>query len=620
MEHKTIVSISGNHFHHMFSKVFFNDIEAQIKEVSESTIVVEVPKGIPEGNIKISVEVASQKTEATNTFYNQVPRIIEVTPMQASWDDIITINGINFTSNINDIQVKFNDINASVVEATPNQISVKVPSDLLSEKSNISVTINEQTSVFGDEFTLFQPEINSFTPTQATFEDIITIEGYYFNPNIIHNNVYFGDTVATVIESSPTRIKVKVPNNYYSTDGKNKIVIKIGDLTASSNTDFELAMHFITNFSPADVDRNDIITITGDNFNPTSRFNKVYIGDTLVNVINSTKNTLSITLPERVLNGNQFIRINVAGREISSSGTIMIHEPWKRLKDFSGGPRIEAISFTINNKAYMGGGFESTSSNELNDFWEYDAPSDTWTKKANMPLQGIGIVSFSTNNYGYILKENKLWQYSPELDKWTEKSDFPGLAFSWQAGFAIENTGYVGTGIYTFGYNRTDEFYKYDESTDSWTRLEDYPEGDTYRGTGFSIGDKGYIFEGWSKKLYEYDPSLNSWSLKMDLTNIMYKINDTRRRLWTSSFTLNGKGYILAGCDDYSIITNTYKDIYEYDPIDNSIRRYVDLPADSRGKAVGFSLNNLGYFGTGAHELINEDKKDFWEFNPANAK
>ena len=60
-------------------------------------------------------------------------------------------------------------------------------------------------------FTAVKPVISSYTPVTATIGAEVTITGQNFNPIAEKNLVSFGATRATVLSSSSTEIKVKVP-------------------------------------------------------------------------------------------------------------------------------------------------------------------------------------------------------------------------------------------------------------------------------------------------------------------------------------------------------------------------------------------------------------------------
>jgi N-acetylneuraminic acid mutarotase len=91
------------------------------------------------------------------------------------------------------------------------------------------------------------------------------------------------------------------------------------------------------------------------------------------------------------------------------------------------------------------------------EFWQYDASSDTWQRKADLPaIERSNAIGFAIGDKGYLgfginlLNSanplNDFWEYNPDTDQWTAKQAFPGLARFDVAGFAIGNSGYIATG------------------------------------------------------------------------------------------------------------------------------------------------------------------------------
>lgn len=109
---------------------------------------------------------------------------------------------------------------------------------------------------------------------------------------------------------------------------------------------------------------------------------------------------------------------------------------WIRLKDFAGPPRIHAVAFTINGKAYVGTGYDYFEQLYYNDLWEYNPDNDAWIKRADFPGNGrYRACAFSLNNKGYIglgTREeftpgySDFWQYSPDSNSWEQMDNYIG--------------------------------------------------------------------------------------------------------------------------------------------------------------------------------------------------
>jgi N-acetylneuraminic acid mutarotase len=66
-------------------------------------------------------------------------------------------------------------------------------------------------------------------------------------------------------------------------------------------------------------------------------------------------------------------------------------------------------------------------------------------------------------------------------------------------------------------------------------------------------------------------------------------------RIFAIGFSIGNKGYIGTGGDGYSF----YKDFWEYNPAVNSWTKKADVPYGIRIGAIGFSIGTKGYIGAG---------------------
>ncbi|MEO6167460.1 MAG: MopE-related protein, partial [Chitinophagales bacterium] len=110
------------------------------------------------------------------------------------------------------------------------------------------------------------------------------------------------------------------------------------------------------------------------------------------------------------------------------------------------------------------------------------------------------------------------------------------------------------------------------------------------------------------KDFWEYDPVGDMWSQKADFGG--------NKRSGAIGFSIANKGYIGTG---YSSPVY-YKDFWEYDPSTNTWTQKADFGASARSDAVSFIIGNKGYVGTGRSGTFPNQVyyKDLWEYNPAN--
>ena len=290
---------------------------------------------------------------------------------------------------------------------------------------------------------------------------------------------------------------------------------------------------------------------------------------------------------------------------------------WTQKKDFGGGPRVDAVGFSIGTKAYIGTGIDS-GANYKKDFWQWDQITDTWTQLADFGGSPRCVaVGFSIGTRGYIgtgfdghHDYTDFWQWDQVTNVWTRKTNFEGGPRRASVGFSIGNTGYIGTG-YDSAFALYGDFWEYDTVLDKWSQKADFGGIKRTGAVGFAIGNKGYIGTGsnayesdeYLKDFWEYDPVLDRWTQKANFSG--------GDRADGISFSIGCKGYVGFGENSNKKFKT---DLWEYDPVKDLWIHKADLPSDGRDEAVGFSIGNRGYIGTGGEEF--PWKKDFWEYTP----
>lgn len=84
-----------------------------------------------------------------------------------------------------------------------------------------------------------------------------------------------------------------------------------------------------------------------------------------------------------------------------------------------------------------------------------------------------------------------------------------------------------------------------------------------------------------------FSQTQNYWTKKKDFTGL--------KRERAIAFSINGKGYIGTGVDTADVV---HKDLWEYNPTLNTWTQKADI-ASVRRNAIAFAINDKGYVGTG---------------------
>lgn len=292
------------------------------------------------------------------------------------------------------------------------------------------------------------------------------------------------------------------------------------------------------------------------------------------------------------------------------------------------------VSLITTSSATAGGTITDNSGAEVTNFgvcWSTD-PYPTLNNDATTPGSGLAdftcnltdlysgtlyyIRAYAVNSAGIAYGEQLIFTTSsPQGGSWAHKADFPGGVRFSAASFSIGTKVYLGLGYNDTGFPERD-LWEWDQVTGLWTKKADYPGIGTGGVVCFSIGSKGYIGTGnnfntgdYSNEFWEYDSELNNWTRKAYLPV-------DGARAWGVGFSIGNKGYIGTGFDTDGVSSSSVnRDFWEWDQETNLWTKKADFLGSARFGAVGFSIGNKGYIGTG-HTGI-DSSKDFWEWDQA---
>jgi N-acetylneuraminic acid mutarotase len=277
-----------------------------------------------------------------------------------------------------------------------------------------------------------------------------------------------------------------------------------------------------------------------------------------------------------------------------------------------------AVSFTIGNTGYIVAG-SSTSA-----FYSYDTLANSWTQVGNIPDNAghAFAMSFVINNKAYIVGGDTggvplatVWEFDPSAsgNQWTQKNNFPAGTRDAGFSFAIGNYGYAGAGF--DGSSIYSDIWKYDPANDHWTQLSvSLPVSGLIFPTTFTITNKGYILTGGLapsgvneiKNMWCIDGSNDSLSAKSDFPGVGRQ----------AAFSFSNGLYGFAGGGQAGYTTN-FNDMYMYDPLYDQWTPVPDAPMLGAAWSSAFVIGNTAYAGLGAKfvgaGLTGTDA--FWKFN-----
>ena len=205
-------------------------------------------------------------------------------------------------------------------------------------------------------------------------------------------------------------------------------------------------------------------------------------------------------------------------------------EAWTQKANFTGAPRREAVSFVIDNKAYVGTG--SSAAGLRNDFYVYDPSNNSWEQVSDFAgTARRAAVGFSMDAYGFVGTGDNgtlcqdFWMYNPQTDQWIQKANFPGSARSGACGWAAFPVCYLGTGedaAHTFH----NDLWEYNYFLNSWTQRANLPGPGRKNAVAFYLDGWGHIATGYNDgvfldDLWAYSGTASITSSKMPEIKIM---------------------------------------------------------------------------------------------------
>lgn len=271
-------------------------------------------------------------------------------------------------------------------------------------------------------------------------------------------------------------------------------------------------------------------------------------------------------------------------------------ENWIQKANFGGTGRHRATGISIGNKGYIGLGHVNGTGVDISykDWWQYDPASNSWTQKANYPVNNHGAVAFGTDTRGYVgggsALSSEFYEYNPQSNSWSPIAPCPFSPGDVQV-FSVQNKGYVYFGT---------QFAEYNPSTNVWTLKASVPVNVNTWSSAFANESSGFVKSGYS--MYEYKPAQDIWIARTSFPGIMAG--------GAAAFEKEGKGYFV--CGYYSGLSNVTNEVWEFNPGNNIWTMVGEFPGTSRRFPVAFSINDKGYFGTGTNGI---NMNDFWQFD-----
>jgi N-acetylneuraminic acid mutarotase len=295
-----------------------------------------------------------------------------------------------------------------------------------------------------------------------------------------------------------------------------------------------------------------------------------------------------------------FLFINMSCLDSETDDETTTVGNWITAVDFEGQYRAGAVSFVINNKAFVGLG--KNSNEYFNDFYSFNEQDGYWEDIADFPGEPrenavtfvIGNKAYVGLGYNYDLNTEELndfWEYDSETNVWTQLSNFPSARYG-SVAFAIDGYGYVGTG--NDGKYFLSDFYKYDPDSDEWNEVRGFSGGKRENAVAVVLNGEAYVFGGrnngsYKADIWKYTPTENTWTdLTPDSDNTYYdEFTAAVSRYYTVALAIQNRIIVTTGLSGSS--SSLDYSSYEYTPSTQVWEKKTSFEGSGRSRAVGSS-------------------------------
>jgi hypothetical protein len=205
------------------------------------------------------------------------------------------------------------------------------------------------------------------------------------------------------------------------------------------------------------------------------------------------------------------------------------------------------------------------------------------------------------------------------LGDYFRRNDFAGVRRMYAATFKVNGVTYIST-----SNTYTQETWKLDTTIGTanggnWQQVANFPGSGRSQAVGFADSKYGYVGTGidingaYLPDFHLYDPTTNKWDTINNTTRFNVANFGGGGRYGACAFSLNGVGYVGTGSND-----NTQLDFYSYNQGSNAWTQIAQIGHKTTG-ATAFVVNNQGNtygYVVGGADGSGAMSKYFWEYHP----
>ena len=246
---------------------------------------------------------------------SSTPAIESITPARVGLGQSVTITGTHFGATGAENVVRFGGKPGRVVQATPTRLDVEIPEMAAALGRDtpvpVVVVVDGHESKAATVAVFEAPRIHGIAPAVAMPGDEVVLAGAGWGAGV---TVQFGGTAATILDTTPASLKVKVPALEGAPGTEFPVRVASGADT-SNPAPFVLGrLPLVISVSPASAAPGDLVTVAGRGFDIKPLANDVRVGGTRALVTASSGAELKVVVP-RASPGETTVDVRVPGVE-----------------------------------------------------------------------------------------------------------------------------------------------------------------------------------------------------------------------------------------------------------------------------------------------------------------
>jgi hypothetical protein len=281
-------------------------------------------------NTSLNYFIRAFLTNEKGTVYGAIksftfPRLTlaSVTPQKAKAGDVLTITGENFSPGQATNTVKFNNVLATVLSASPTQLTVEVPSGIPRPYYDYSITITVFVGIQSAEYRGFYtlPVFSDFSPKSGTFGNLITVPGSDFYGHSFYARL--GDLTVSPYYFSDNSLTFAIPAQVTSENFTVTVVVD-SDTDVKLPGEFSMTKAVITSMSPEIGPSGSLVTLTGSGFNIDDyyhTYNTVKFGTEQASIYDATSTTIRAFVPTNLAVSESYDVVLFTGLHTASAPT-----------------------------------------------------------------------------------------------------------------------------------------------------------------------------------------------------------------------------------------------------------------------------------------------------------